>query len=226
MFVGGGLSALPIELSGVPHKIAEDVNEWKSPPPGSYTLFVVSHRVEGPPDQNGHQEEQTVVSNKVRFRVNPATPEWQAEQLAVVVAQLDADYSNFSTQDFVRITGQAERVLRFLGSEAATRELARRFWTHDMRQDGWNFRAGLISSAHRAAAIHELQRAVDDTKHPATRNMLETLAFLEIMSDPNYQIAADANNASDEWKKQWEARRGGRSVAFRNLVAKLQKQIQ
>jgi hypothetical protein len=45
---GGGLSAPPIELSAVPHRINEDLNEWKSPPPGSYTLFVLSYRIEAP----------------------------------------------------------------------------------------------------------------------------------------------------------------------------------
>lgn len=226
MFLAGGLSAMPRELNAVPYKISEDLNEWNSLPPGSYTLVVVSYRVEPPPGGDTRIEQQPVVSNKVKFQVIAATPEWQETQLAGILARLDADYSKVSTKDFVRTTGEAERALRFLGSEAATRELARRFWTHDMREDGWNFKAGLIGSAHRAEAIQELERAVHDTKHPATRNMLDTLALLEIMSNPSYKIAPEDENASDEWKKQWEVARQLRAGAFRALVAKLQKETQ
>jgi hypothetical protein len=157
--------------------------------------------------------------------VIPATPEWQATELGSVLARLDADYSKTPTMEFVRTIGQAERALRFLGSEAATRELARRFWEHDMRKAGWNFKAGLIGSEHRAAAVQELERAVHDTKHPATRNMVETLALLEIMSNPDYQIASEDSNAGIDWKKQREARLQSRASAFRSLVAELQKQI-
>jgi hypothetical protein len=226
MFLGGGLSAMPRELNAVPYKISEDLNEWKSLPPGSYTLAVVSYRVEPPTGGDARTERQPVVSNKVKFQVIPATPEWQTTQLASALARLDADYSKVSTTEFMRTTGEAERALRFLGSEAATRELARRFWAYDQRNAAWNFKAGLIGSPHRAVAVQELELVVHDPKHPATRNMLETLALLEIMSKPEYQIAAYDNNATADWKKTWEAARQGRAGAFRGLVANLQKQIQ
>ncbi len=227
MFLGGGLSAMPRELNAVPYKISEDLNEWKSLPPGSYTLVVVSYRVEPPTGGDARTEPQPVVSNKVKFQVIPATPEWQATQLASALEPLDADYQKSTLKEFEQTTGQAERVLRFLGSEAATRELARRFWSNDQRNAAaWNFKAGLIGSPHRAAAVQELELVVHDPKHPATRNMLETLALLEIMSKPEYRIAAYDNNATADWKKQWEAARQGRAGAFRGLVAKLQKQIQ
>lgn len=226
MFLGGGLSAMPRELNAVPYKISEDLNEWKSLPPGNYTLVVVSYRVEPPTGGDARIEPRPVVSNKVKFQVIPATPEWQATQLASALARLDADYQKSTLQEFEQITGQAERVLRFLGSEAATLELARRFWSNDQRNAAWNFKAGLIGSPHRAAAVQELESVVHDPKHRATRNMLETLALLEIISNPSYQIAAYDNNATADWKKQWEAARQGRAGAFNGLVAKLQKQIQ
>lgn len=226
VFFGGGLSAMPRELSAVPYKISEDLNEWKSLPPGSYTLVVVSYRVEPPTGGDARIEPHPVVSNKVKFQVISATPEWQETELATVLARLDGDYSKASTTEFVHTTEEAQQALRFLGSEATTRELARRFWAHDVSNHGWDFKAGLIGSAHRAAAIEELEEAVHDAKHPATRNMLETLALLEIMSNPSYNIPPEDNNASDEWKKQWEAARQLRAGAFRSLVAKLQKQIQ
>src|ERR1700693_2120970 len=106
------------------------------------------------------------------------------------------------------VARQALRVLRFLGSEASTRELARRFWFYDRQrqvhpisaeypinpffygyersQDYWDIKAGLIASPYRAVAIEALTAAIHDPQHPATRAMVETLALLEIQSKPEY----------------------------------------
>jgi hypothetical protein len=179
-------------LSAVPYVVREELNEWKSMPPGSYSLRVVNHAV-------------AVASNDVRFQVLPASPEWQAEQLARALVVLDANHKQ-PTQAEIEQTEHAVRVLRFLGSEASTRELARRFWSHDQQrsptsgvaypsygfyryersQSYWDFKAGLIGSPYRAVAIQELTAAINDPLHPATRAMVETLALLEIQSNPAY----------------------------------------
>jgi hypothetical protein len=143
------------------------------------------------------------ISNEVKFQVLPATPEWQAERLASALAVLDADHTKDTPSDIER-TRQAVRVLRFLGSEASTRELARRFWFYDRQrqvhpisaeypinlffygyertQDYWDIKAGLIASPYREVAIQELTAAIHDPQHPSTRAMVETLALLEIQS--------------------------------------------
>jgi hypothetical protein len=164
------------------------LNESKSVPPGNYTLRLG-------------------ISNEVKFQVFPATPEWQSEQLASALAVLNADHTKDTPSDIER-TNQAVRVLRFLGSEASTRELARRFWFYDRQrqvhpvvaeypinsffygyersQDYWDIKAGLIASPYRAVAIRELTAAIHDPQHPVTRAMVETLALLEIQSKPEY----------------------------------------
>ena len=164
------------------------LNESKSVAPGNYTLRMG-------------------ISNEVTFQVLPATPEWQAEQLAQVLAVLGANHTKDTPADVYRAK-QALRVLRFLGSEASTRELARRFWSYDRQrqvhpiiaeypinpffygyersQDYWDIKAGLIGSPYRAVAIEELTAAIHDPKHPATRAMVETLALLEIQSKSEY----------------------------------------
>jgi hypothetical protein len=127
--------------------------------------------------------------------------------LASALAVLDADHTKDTPSDIER-TEQAVRVLRFLGSEASTRELARRFWSYDRQrqvhpisaeypinpffygyersQDYWDIKAGLMASPYRAVAIEELTAAIHDPQHPATRAMVETLALLEIQSKPEY----------------------------------------
>ncbi len=187
---GGSFPSGPYDVFDPGVTYVDDValNETKSLPPGSYTLRMG-------------------ISNEVKFQVIPATPEWQAEQLANALAVLDADHTKDAPSDIER-TKQALRVLRFLGSEASTRELARRLWSYDRRsqvhpivaeypinpffygyersQDYWDIKAGLIASPYRAVAIQELTAAVHDPQHPATRAMVETLALLEIQSKPEY----------------------------------------
>jgi hypothetical protein len=187
---GGSFGSGPYDVfdPGVTYVDDMELNEWKSVPPGNYSLRMG-------------------ISNEVKFQVLPATPEWQAEQLASAMAVLDADHAKDTPSDMER-TKQAVRVLRFLGSEASTRELARRFWFYDRQrqvhpisaeypinpffygyersQDYWDIKAGLIASPYRAVAIEELTAAIHDPQHPATRAMVETLALLEIQSKTEY----------------------------------------
>jgi hypothetical protein len=187
---GGGSFGISYDVfdPGVTYVDNMVLNESKLVPPGNYSLRMG-------------------ISNEVKFQVLPATPEWQAEQLASALAVLDADHTKDTPSDIER-TKQAVRVLRFLGSEASTRELARRFWSYDRQrqvhpiiaeypvnpffygyersQDYWDIKAGLIASPYRAVAIQELTAAIHDPRHPATRAMVETLALLEIQSKPEY----------------------------------------
>jgi len=186
---GGSLNAdYEVFEPGVPYVDHMVLNESKSVPPGNYSLRMG-------------------ISNEVTFQVLPATPKWQAEQLTNALAVLDADHTKDTPSDMER-TKQALRVLRFLGSEASTRELARRFWFYDQKrqvrpisaeypinpffygyertQDYWDIKAGLIASPYRAVAIEELTAAIHDPKHRATRAMVETLALLEIQSKSEY----------------------------------------
>jgi hypothetical protein len=187
---GGSFPSGPYEVFDPGVTYVDDIvlNESKSVPPGTYSLRMG-------------------ISNEVTFQVLPATPEWQAEQLANALAVLDADYTKDTPSDVER-TKQALRVLRFLGSEASTRELARRFWFYDRQrqvhpisaeypinlffygyertQEYWDIKAGLIASPYRAVAIEELTAAIHDPKHPATGSIVETLALLEIQSKSEY----------------------------------------
>jgi hypothetical protein len=237
-FVGGGIGGYQT-LGAAPYVIKEELNEWKSLSPGAYTLRVVSQRASVP----------DLASNEVRFQVVPATPEWQSKELVRALALLDADHKKLTETEYEQ-TKHAERVLRFLGSEAATSELARRFWFHDQQWfrptihtpgtahpnyveyeyqlsvDLSNFEFGLIGSPHRELAIQELEVAIHDRQHSATPAMLQTLALLEIMSNSEYQIPPYDGSANEEWKKQWEARRQVRADAYKDLVTKLSKEIQ
>lgn len=44
-FFGGGLSAGPRQLNRRPYVVEEELNEWESVPPGTYSLRVASRRL-------------------------------------------------------------------------------------------------------------------------------------------------------------------------------------
>ncbi|MGH9498425.1 MAG: hypothetical protein ACRD3L_04735 [Terriglobales bacterium] len=227
-FVSGGLSSPDHVLSRERYAVNEELNEWKWLTPGSYTLRVASDRVALTRDEaTGLDGPVLVLSNTVRFQVVSATPQWQAEELSRALSLLDAKQDKLNEAEFGRIQ-HAARILRFLGSEDATRELARRFWSHDqppgpehapgvgyptsewyqdlLSRNSWPFRAGLIGSPCREVAIRELNAAIVDGRHPATRAMVETLALLEIQSEPEYKLPAHASITSKDWAEQGRAK--------------------
>lgn len=220
-FVAGGLSGGDQVLSLEPFVVREELNEWKALPPGSYTLRVASDRVGAtrPKSAGAETKPVLVVSNDVPFEIIAATPEWQAEQLALALSVLDGSPPTTESMMAIEQPETAARVLRFLGSEASTRELARRFWSPAWEQHGWDFEAGLIASPHRPLAIQELDSAIDDPRHPVTSNLIETLALLEIQSMSEYKLAPYDPNRTAEWEKQRKAK----VAAYETIVAKLTK---
>src|SRR5882762_4014271 len=174
--MGGGLGG-EHALDQTPYVVALELNEWQSLPPGGYRLRVVSHRVRvaaAASEPGSGMTPVPLASNTVEFQVIAATPAWQAEQLAEAVSVL----ANPGSSD--QQAAHAARVLRFLGSEAGTRELARRFWAQNDQPHGWDFMFGLVASPHRATAIEGLKAATADPQHAVTRELVQTLAFLEI----------------------------------------------
>lgn len=202
-FFGGGLSST-FNLGDKSWEIGRDLNEWKSLAPGSYRLRVVSHRVsrEARPDETTPMGVVgvTVVSNTIELTVTAAAPDWQAQQLASATAILDAPDSKDDEKK------SAARGLRFLGSEAATRELARRFALSAGENNSWEFRFGLIGSPHRSLAIESMKAAIADPQLPITADFLYVLALLEIQADPKYALPPFDKNKEAEWRKLQEAK--------------------
>jgi hypothetical protein len=222
-FIGGGLSAGPRKLNRVPYVVEEELNEWASLPPGNYVLRVASRRI-----GSARQGEMVTWSNSIEFQIVAATPEWQTAQLAQATLVLDGKYPKLTEDEFEGIE-HAERILRFLSSEDATRELAKRFWFHDrvpwpqhapgvgypesegLREDldrrYWDFEAGLIGSPHRSIAIEELTSVINDGQHRPTRAMVETLALLEIQAQAQYKLPPRDSMPADKWEKLCVAKR-------------------
>ena len=209
-FIGGGLSS-NFTLGEKSWEISRDLNEWETLSPGSYTLRVVSHRVsrEARPDETTPMGvvSVTVVSNRIQVTVTNAAPDWQAQQLAAATATLDS--SSASADD----KKKAARVLRFLGSEAATREVARRFALASGENNSWEFKFGLVGSPYRQVAIESMRAAIADPQLPIDSDFLYVLSLLEIQTDSKFALPSFDKKIDTEWRKLQDAK----MQAFRKL---------
>lgn len=74
---------------------------------------------------------------------------------------------------------------------------------------------GLIGSRQREAAIEALRVALTDPQHRATRELVQTLALLEIQSNPQFQLRPYDEKGKDAWLKQRDAK----TAAYNKVVA-------
>jgi hypothetical protein len=200
-FIGGGLGG-EAALSSKPYPINLELNEWISLPPGSYQLSIVGNRAgvktENTPYGFGGPSI-SLRSNTVDFQVVKANPEWQNAQLEAAITALD---SPNPTGDDAK---HAARVLRFLGSEAATRELAQRFWSGNDQPFGWDLKLGLFGSPYRATAIEVMKAALNDPPHPVTKEFVQALVTLEMQTDPKYRLPMYDEKDKEAWMRSRDA---------------------
>jgi hypothetical protein len=197
--IGGGLGGTQ-DLGEKTHVVTLELNEWKSLAPGSYRLYVVGYRASettaGPRGALGRPV--GAKSNEVEFQVVPADPAWQEEQLTTALRQLDSP--NPRSEE----AGQGARILRFLGSEDSTRELARRYYAGDL-PFGWELKFGLFGSPYTETAIQGMRAGLKDPQHPVTQEFVQTLALLELQSDPQYRLPPYDEKNPDTWVKARDA---------------------
>jgi hypothetical protein len=199
-YMGGGLSS---EQDPARHPLTMDLelNEWKSLPPGLYRLTIVGNRLSLGKEGDATTWNDTSIplrSNTVEFEVQPADPDWQTSQLAGVTGVLDSPGASKEDKE------HAARVLRFLGSEASTRELARRY-TSGQGPFEWDFKFGLYSTPYREVAIQAMKAELSSPENPVTREYISTLVALEMLSDPKLRLPPYDPNHQMEWRRASDA---------------------
>ncbi len=183
MFIGGGLGGAHA-LDATPFVVQAELNEWRSPGPGHYRVYVVSSRIYRPPDANEQtaygQIYETVRSNTVEFEVQSAAGTWQSEQVKSA-AQTLAGQS--SPEDARR----AARILRYLRTRDSTRQLAKLFWgLNEQQPAGWDLMFGLYGSPYRQLALDSMRSEFAVPGHAITAEFLHTLVGLQVNSDPSW----------------------------------------
>jgi len=191
--IGGGLTGFKF-LSPEPWTITLNLNEWvRFTKPGDYRLSVTSNRVgiKDPSNPLGASPV-TVRSNEITLRIVPATEAWQKLILNSAVATLDVP-PPLKPQDLETHTKSRRRALetlRFLGTAAATKELAKRLRGEDAGGLDYVCMLGLISSPERATAQSAMEHELVDPDHPISDTFLYTLRT----------INSDANASKQDWR--------------------------
>src|SRR5690242_6034347 len=148
IFIGGGLRGIT-PLQSKPYVVTADLNEWyRFERPGKYRLYITSHRVRSDHFVDDQAQASVVTSpvtsNVIELEIVPADAAWATQTLAAAITTLDAKSSSESRRD-------AYRVLRFLGTTHAVKELVRRF--DGSESDNWSeleIDFGLRGTQHRA----------------------------------------------------------------------------
>lgn len=218
-FMGGGLRAYP-ELEAKPYVVKADLNEWvRFGRPGRYRLYVTSHRVAPVRRREGDDETTRVTSNAVEFEILPADPAWSKRALAEAVRALGSKGAEADRRD-------ACVMLRFLDTEAATRELVRRLRGDDSQsgcEAHLNF--GLLGTPHRALAVSEMERRLVAPDHPVATEFLRTLAFLSLLHHQGFAPLppyVPGDNAQAELlTREYERRRAAYKTTLDGYVRRL-----
>jgi hypothetical protein len=198
--MGGGIFS---EQDPARHPLTMDLelNEWESLPPGSYRLTIIGNRLHLGQERDTTTWQNTIIplrSNTVEFEVAPADPDWQASQLRSATRILDSPDAKPEEKK------HAAQMLRFLGSEASTRELARRYGAVDDPFE-WEFKFGLFGTLHRELAIQAMKAELSNPEHPVTREYISTLVALEMLIDPKWRLPTYDSSRQEEWHSASDA---------------------
>jgi hypothetical protein len=187
--------------SGRVYRYRVYLNEWRRfDNPGKYRFYSTSARVWKPNVFPKGNNELRVTSNLLELEILPATTQWRDEQLRAAVRVLDRPDDN--TQKHRSLRREALRRLRYLGTEAATRELARRYPGRD-EGERYDIGMGTYESQHKPAAVTELERRLDEPDFVVTKEYLSHLAGITAdAQDVNYRSAAGSDQVSREERRQ------------------------
>jgi hypothetical protein len=180
-YIGGGLRIMGV-LGEQPFTVTLELNEWfRFDKPGRYTLGVKSRRVT---DESVTPHAVVLVeSNTVSFEILPRDATWEASQVDTARRMIDATQPPLGAR-------AGCRMLRFLGTEAATMEMIRRYGAAIGQGCEFDYMAGLFSAPDRAAVVRAMEGALRAPDQAVTRSYLRTLSVLSVyLQHPEFRPA-------------------------------------
>ena len=160
----GGIRQIPV-LGPEPSVVRRDLAEHLRLSPGRYSIVVETDRV------SSEQGPLLLRSEPLLLTVLPAVPEEVDREAREAAHLIDSS----SDEEMRRA---AAKVLRFLGTEQAAREMAARFGLFEAGSTNFELNFGLIGSPHRELVISLLQDAIADPKRPIDVTFVRTLSLL------------------------------------------------
>lgn len=209
-FMMGGLRGNPA-LTEKPYVITAELNEWKRfDRPGKYRLYVISGRTMKGTDFNWDQKF-GVTSNLLEFEILRADPKWAEQTLKEAVTIIDGPSDENKLND-------ACRVVRFLNTERAAREMIRRYEEPEAKCAN-EFHFGLFGSTHHEVIGREIDRKIDSTSFPVSTGFIWAAAFNAwLLTDPP---ALPPYPSDDEAKQaSWQLLRDQRKATLKTFVDK------
>lgn len=201
-FMGGGLRGMP-SLTEAPHVITLELNEWlRLNRPGKYRLYDVSTRIIDERDPCAPHREMPVASNLIEFEILRPDRVWAAKELRSALETLDKQTNSEERH-------RAARVVRFLDTAEADRELVKRLGAADENCQ-FEYHIGLFSSTHRDLVLKEMERALAAPEYSVSEMFLQDLAHLKFSlakSNPLPPYPATGNQAeAEQWRADFQAR--------------------
>lgn len=201
-FIVGGLRGTK-DLSAQPDVIELQLNEWvRFDQPGRYRVTIDSSRVYTG-GLGGPAPPTRVKSNPIDIEIIPAGPQWQRLTLRTALEALDGKSIPASAApEEPNAKHDALKVLRYLETPAAAVELAKRLDDNDTSGD---FAFGLMGSPAHDAALHEMERLLDDPDFPVQSRFLTALSVVALES-PGFGLTqprwtAGMSQSMPAWRK-------------------------
>lgn len=204
-FFGGGPRSMPV-LKEEPSVVVLDLNEWlRFDRPGKYRLFVSSKRLTDnsvAAESPGRYTPLTITSNVVEFEVLPRDARWCETKLQEARQMLDSPERGESYR-------RAARVLRFLDTEGAVKEMVRRLGISN-DPEHFQYYLGLIGSAHREIVMRETEKSIQTPDYPVTRELITVRSRLRFFGKypnpmPPYP-GKEEQDAIQLWTEQFRKR--------------------
>ena len=192
-FMGGGLTSFEF-LSRKPWTIDLDLNEWvRFTKPGEYKLTVTSTRVKVVDSSKPYGTAPvTAAAKEIILKILPRDPQWERRAYEEAVASLNNPSDAKEDRLGRSRASRALEILRFLGTEDATRELANQLRSDDPRRRSFDCHIGLVTSPHRAVALKALKERLVEPDRPIDESIIDTLISLE-RSNPQDEAASKAD---------------------------------
>ncbi len=216
-FIGGGLFTKQ-QFTAKPLSMDLELNESRSSPPGEYRLKILSKRLpvgdEGNP-KTWNQAQVPVQSDWISFRVVKAETGWQSSALRDAITTLDSPRSTPDKRIY------AARVLRFLDTEDAARDLARRFWDSE-RDLRWDFEAGLFGTPFRKTVIQEMKTVLRESRNGTRERFIDVLVNLEMQSELRFRQLRYGTQFADQEENRgssYETEHRRRTVEYASEAA-------
>jgi hypothetical protein len=197
-FMGGGLRGIET-LASKPAVVHLELNEWvRFKEPGRYRITITSSRV----SKNGAPLFQgiNVTSNQLTLTIASPMKEWQDSTLRTAIAVLDIPPPTGPVRlDQPDPRREAAKTLRYLGTPAAARAMARRITGSGW---DWDFKLGLAGSPSKDDGLDEMKTLLVDPKFPVVDLFLDAMSVIAVSDDAGEDRPAQKEKAEEQFRQE------------------------